>query len=699
MKKFTKIKKIITALIVSVVVFFSGQVFLPANFSHVKAAEVNNFDKSLVINDLSDIDITKYPADEEGDPYVIRFIEYCYSEKPFLAENYGLYIYLYNPNEKELDTSNITANMAIDYNEAGKPSSYENIELSFLNKTENNRFYKFKVTDSISFLNLQKKYMLDFFCRRYDIVGIEFKYLNGKSIKAKDFPVGKTIIYKGYSKGCGSNNKSDLVCEFKDLEVVQPTVGHTNYRFNPKESLFTGLQNIPNYEIRDELNSVYFSVPNDIILSYGGLQKVKAKWYEYKTAPVFLTSNYDAWLYFYNEGVRNSSLDTCDWQLLWELGSFVGDLGFYYCYGESFNEIYPGNNWINLTKVRNWDLNANTLEDLKEVHDMFYIFYSEGQSASNYKISREKMSNWMLNYIGDIIPYEMVPDTDKVLNRYHKNLFVDSIDERRLYLLEDRESGNNPNATNGLIIEEISADDDKFLMSSTSQNTDSGFKNWWNRLFNNLEIDDIKYSPIEPVTKAELESLSQEDFCDKYFVNSTDYKDIREAIITAYENDETFYLFRFAVTDYYSSPAIFDDYILNDLSANHVGTDTSKGFTDNINGYVAQETVFLNFDTISLTFRKDGVDTVIGVVSDPFDIINGLEPPLSLTEENWLMKILAIVALILVLVVIGPFLSPILTIAFNLLGKLIAVLLKALALVFKFIWSILTFPFRLLKPK
>lgn len=72
-------------------------------------------------------------------------------------------------------------------------------------------------------------------------------------------------------------------------------------------------------------------------------------------------------------------------------------------------------------------------------------------------------------------------------------------------------------------------------------------------------------------------------------------------------------LFRFAVTDYYASTAYFDSH--------------SNIFFTNADGYVAQETLFFNFDIISLTFRDEaGKDTVLGVVTDPLDIIPDIEP-------------------------------------------------------------------------
>lgn len=710
MKLFNKIKKVITALIVSVAVFFSGQVFLPANFLHVKAAEVNNFDKSLVTNDLSDIDISNYPKDESAKPSVIRFMEYCYSEKLSMAENYGLYVYLYNPTEQEINTSSVEVNMAKEYNEKGEPSSYDNLSLIFLNKTENNRFYKFKVTDSISFLSLQKKYMSDFFCRRYDISGIQLKFGNGTVCDTKDLSISKKFIFTGYGSGCGSNSESTLKCTVSDFETLKLDVGHTNYRFDNK---ITGVYD--GYELRDELNTVYFTVPRDTVNKYGNLQRVKSEWYEYKTKPVFVTKDSGAYNWFYGyigksfSTIRKSSnpswVNDIPWRVYWEEDCYGWDGITYWTYKKGLNgevHLIMPNAYADFV----YDLH----DDYKDVDYLYYLFERQNvEDLSGYEVNSSEMMNWIYDFKTNFegkIDFQKDNFIDINGRSIYRFLFESSIDEDRIKLLDSYKDGNEK-LKNGHITQEIDAGDKGNIYQNKEQS-------YWDFIWHGKKNEEISYNPILEVEQDDINrlfenNLSKSEFCKNYYISEKDFevtnckhencfptdckKDIKSRLESAKKNNEIFYLFRFAVTDYYSSPAYFDD-------AENYGKGISSDLSSK-NGYVAQETVFLDFDIISLTFRKDSVDTVISVVSDPFDIINGLDPPQNLTvkNDNWLMKILAIVALILVLVILGPFISPILTIAFNLLGKLIAVLLKALALIFKFIWSILTFPFRLLKPK
>lgn len=73
---------------------------------------------------------------------------------------------------------------------------------------------------------------------------------------------------------------------------------------------------------------------------------------------------------------------------------------------------------------------------------------------------------------------------------------------------------------------------------------------------------------------------------------------------------------------------------------------------------MAWESVFFDFDVIDLTFNKEGVYTVIPVVSDPIDVVNGLTSPTDMEDDG--VNILALIALILVLIVVLVVLMPIL---------------------------------------
>ena len=104
------------------------------------AGNGSSFDNTKVLDDLlpatvggKPFDIRDYPFDENGEVQVISFIEYCYSYKANQRDNYGLYVYIYNPQGLNLstDSKRNKIQMATSYNKEGNPSAYEKFSLEF----------------------------------------------------------------------------------------------------------------------------------------------------------------------------------------------------------------------------------------------------------------------------------------------------------------------------------------------------------------------------------------------------------------------------------------------------------------------------------------------------------------------------------------------------------------------------------------
>ena len=164
-----------------------------------------NFDNTSVENDLADLDIERIEA-EYNDMAIIEFVEYCYSDNVFRQGNYGLYLYVYNPERKELsmrDGVNFV-NMAVSYNDKGEPSNFENRSLQYLGRTSGEYeklFYKFKVKDAAEFLPVQKEYSKSYGKRRYDLAGLQLRIMGEAA--SSDYDVSCTYSYTGYAKGYG----------------------------------------------------------------------------------------------------------------------------------------------------------------------------------------------------------------------------------------------------------------------------------------------------------------------------------------------------------------------------------------------------------------------------------------------------------------------------------------------------------------
>ena len=384
--------------------------------------EVVSFDKTDISDDLKDLDLTVYPKDENGNQEVVLFMEYCYSERSELAEKYGLYLYVYNPTEKAIRTvsrGNV-ANMATEYNAEGEPSAYSNIPLLFLDKTENNRFFKFKVKYSESFLTRAQVYATAHEGkRRYDIAGVQLVCLDGSdALKSKDEKVAKTYYYTGFAKGCGNedNAESTLKCEFKDLKTLSLDVHPTYYR--PE-----GNNGTDEYT-RDSLHSVYFAVPNNVIDEYGGMYAVHGRYLNAVLNPMLITGNQEAFnaispylgkdigryneeleygyavnyrLENYGQGVKSYYADKC-YNIpssLWGNPMYSSYLTTLYIMFNSGGELNSADtNWVSTEEIKEKMLESATAfgGDLVEGAEGSYsrkIFESVDEDYTEFKITSE----------------------------------------------------------------------------------------------------------------------------------------------------------------------------------------------------------------------------------------------------------------------------------------------------------------------
>ena len=603
-----RIVNIIASLILAVLVglpYFSAS---PMPVAKVSADNsVKPLDETYIIDDLGEEVVSNFKEVDGAKPQLYSFSEFGFSQNAVLRETaYGLYLYVYNPSRTRYATADgaNTVSMAINYNASGIPIAYKNLPLKNCGYTTgkyDKLVYKFRVLNTEKIEANALKGDIEGGKRRYDLVG--FQLLAEGAKLAKDYGVSTVYHISGYGEGMGKGAelKSTLKIEWGQLDTIQLKIQHANYRtmdFNSEN-------------ICDELNTVYFSVPERYFSEYGGLQKIKAEWYEYKTNPVFVTKDETA----YNElkgyigtdiGTENDDLD---YGVVWDIKSeSVGNVayGHYNALGKftlgDYVGVYKGDS----------------------VSRMDWLFYVEGvKGRDDYSVTREAVKSYMAEYTTNN------PVQRKVLNKYAENLFASSIDSDRLSLLE------NQAETRGYIVQEIDAGDAHDLLFGVDQS-------WWSKLWNGAQFESKDVSPIVVLTASDIAGLNSDTFAEKYLIGNADKDAVFSNVNQMIENGERAVLFRFAVTDYYASTAHFESW--------------RNPFGSNADGYVAQETVFLNFDIISLTFRKNGVDTVIACVSDPIDIINGFDPPEGLDagkdNSGTLKKLIALIVLIAVVIFI-----------------------------------------------
>lgn len=622
--------KILRKVAVIILAVFIGLIYcFPVT---VRAANMSSCDETSIDEDMADIDVLLYPKNPLGSPRVIMVQEYCYTERKNLVEYYGLYVYVYNPTEKAIAIAkNNVVNIAVAYGTDGKPSSYGDVKLIYLDKNSTNRFYKFKIENPLKFLEIEKSYMEKYDKRRYDIAGIQLYHTDNTF--SEDSMVAVTYYFTGYGKGCGAdyNAESTLECNEEVLETISLKVTPTQYR--------AGDSNGKDDYTRDSLHSVFFSVPNKNIEESGDLWGVKAQWLDAVLKPALVTGNQDA----YNAIVGYLGMNTSESPGL-TYGYFTeivlsrkGDAGWLYGGDELGMNYYFSDFFSHHTLFLG--------DDMSSLSSLYLMFYSGSgdDSADSYVVSSEKIIE------------EAKKSVDKyggelVLDRYSKSIFESVADKKTVVELDN--------------------DDEINLESGTLT------KNFWQKLFggNTYVSDEEAFKHLKivvPVTSKDLDGLTDKQVSDTFCVGLVDVSSLRTAVSEAEKNNETVHLFRYQVTDYYSREAqLYSNE--TDLLGKLVKIDT--------NAYFFQETVNLDFEVIDLKFKKEDVVTVIPVVMSPMDIFPSSTVPADTTTDkstNWLKIFFGVFGLILILVVLSPILPyvvqlvvKIITFPFKLLGKM-----------------------------
>lgn len=634
------------------------------------------YDRTKIEYDLSDMNLLEYALKTEVE--VIRAQEYCYSPYSY-SSNYGFYIYVYNPLEEGfVETDDNYISLAVGYDENGTPISYEKRKLTYLDKTDDEHFYKFKISDSQGLYEIARNYEKSFKKRRYDLVGFEFKQTDGKTYDttAEDISIGKTYFYTGYASS-GGTVENTLNCEVQTLETLELTVNHTNYIMENY-----GFADTEDRNISDNVHTVYFSVPERYFIDYGDLQAIRAEWYEYKTSPIFVTSDEEAFEAFYStlgQDIDNLGADE-DWRVIWDYTSWNN----WFDDGTLGDVLAPDTyyyHWrYNSEKMSNQDIGAKYYyaDDAQNIERMSWLLsrFDADASREEYFVSSKALLEYAVDYTN---AHSGVP---LVCGKYAADLFstldssddenslyeLNAIDEDRQKLLKDYENG----AKNGYVQLELTANDKQNLIDinkiSSFNDLIGAFKGETND-----EIDCIQTLGVND--KDYIKALSPKTFASTYYVNAFEAEDIQKYCVEQIELGNRVVFFRFAVTDYYAANARFDDVTVHTMSSE--------------DGFVSQQTVFLDFDVISLTFRNEAQeDTVIGIVADPIDIFSNIVPGNDMKKNkswDWFdFKVLIGLGL---LVLLSPYLMPILNPLFNAIGQ-------ALSWLFNTVLKIISLPFK-----
>ncbi len=686
MKKFTKIKKIITALIVSVAVFFSGQVFLPANFSHVKAAEVNNLIKS----------IEKLPGDYYANDFLYQpsYSGYYYNSE--IYKNLSPYQYSVNNNSNDAKQNPLS-------NDVFGWGSGANI--------------------------LNDNYSLDTLIYRFDCLDPRFlamPYDSGVSYHTNNYGRYTFTLYKCNKDGETSEKIIELYIEVNP-HINAFIIAIKRYKFGSEmlgisefgRNVFNGYIN-GNYGNYDIYKNIY-----DICLkdTYCDCDKCKAE------LAMEAIESYDGTM---NED--NCYFDVVYYEQYSEMDYYKGqttniNLPFY---GEDYKFFYLIVSGLNSDdKYSDYYIDFTCDDGVSNI-SVDYASPISSSIASIYSVSEDMYEREHFNSdFCDVDENVQKQIIDIVKNGKLREVQVS-------YLVQ---IGNTPFAkkvstfvkvpvtfntikpsdvAQALGLESLSVGQSPcsyFVLDSSGVYNAYYLKNVW---ISSKDANGNSLNYFLDINK------SYKEFYDPFVVDGIFTKGMYEwlwsSIINAYPvvadipDGQLYGYFGYCVVPYtYSLNQLV--YELFDGIANMNGilyhfsyrqNLTYDNYTKLLNeyqygwlekswysvaGFVSGSEYPADHYFFYCDGKQDNAYFAHNGASDITDnhgaLYNSVE---GVIEGGWFGKILALIFLILLVVIFSPFLLPVITFIFKILWFIIKT-------IFKFIWSILTFPFRLLKPK
>lgn len=616
----TSIRFLVAALVFVTLALLSWKIISTGLIAYAGDNDLK-FDNTSIFDDLygskddngNEFDLSNYPIDKDGELQFFSFVEYGYSYYANYEKNYALYLYLYNPQQLNFQTyldSNVVR-MGVSY--ATKDdnivvSEYEDFNIVCVSRTTgdySNLFYKFKVLDpNKKILSMAQAYEKENGCRRYDIAGVYLK--TDKSDVTLDKNIGHTYKCSGYmaTYGKDASNPSTFVCNVEKLETLDLKVYQTSY--------LTGVSSAGAYH-HNNVSSVYFAIPQRVLDKYGSLWEIYAQWYECKTAPIFVTSN---------SNLYNGMKDLTHYSLSENKNKprFDDSVPYYFYYGMDSNE---GLGQVHSRTTYDWAYNLYSYEEdypSSSTHvtvsnsalNLPYVFYSPSYTVNGafnvinkQTVAGDVTSSQIRDYIQN---YKSSNYVDWHTSRnLASELFVNTVDSARAD--KGIKVGLNKVRTNL---------GDTFDLKSWN----SEYGSWWDKLtqygwsYPKNEVLDEQHTNVKPFEEVINTTLNSVTLSSDLLINENDVDSFKTFCNSSYANDEVPYLFRFAVSDYYSRPLGYGD------SQNKVYKTEKESDT-----YLAQETVFFDFNIITMTFKGKEDYYTLAVMHTPVDVIAGVEPP------------------------------------------------------------------------
>lgn len=587
-------------------------------------------------NLFPEIDLSKYNG-ATGD-----FIELLtVYENITIAEDYTwdgqVYLYLFNPSGKMISGGTLTCP-----DNDGKSTPFSLVPVMTMEdvSAEDWRFMKLEVTGH--WWHQYEKNQdgsVNIHTRRRQITDLTLKFEDGSS---KTFPYNGSFVIedkqtddKVTAKSVKGNFESKI-----NLEI-----NYTYYRTDtsPKGAYY-----------HNQVDSIYFNVPNYLKESYGKLVDVKLSYQRARTEPIFVTD--DTTLYSYlkdNLGKDASTYNSNLPSLYWIDSSHSNGINYGLTYnvklGDSGSVLYPF--------VHRSSREINRMVSAFLVDDV-----NAGIRAPESGVASEKVIKWMYDYtkkFGFGYPSSFVgPRPEGTPTGYQgasgmvSGSFFSEVDDV---------------TTVNVARLDLKADSYKKNHSFFSEWAEYGFKYALNGSPSDIDLD-LSQKIIA------IENEGQLSNPDKLYFAESDTGELRNCFMKAKSNDSTMYLVRFNVSQYYMHSLMVD---MNGKSYSDIA-------------YMAEEDVYLNLHVLELTYKNElGVKTAIPVSSNHIDCVASItteKSPEQINQEagrdlfgalfdkfkqfgKILAMILGIVVVVLIAVFVVPVASPIFKAIFDAIGS------------------------------
>ncbi len=604
-ERISKIIKIsLSLLFVTLILAISALTGLQYTAYAATGSVASMYDETEIVDDLKGATIggvpfslDDYPYDQDGQLSLLTLVEFGHSRYSNEQDDYGLYIYVYNPQALAIQRDDIRNTISMRAG-SNKEKAFEIYQLEFLSETTQAGYEGLLLKYKIRFTKKERDDVIEAVYRKAEreyYVG-DLNLLMRGNLNATTVPVGKSFYFSGYAAGYDDAEKSTLQSYTEEKEVI--TLNVTPTQFRPKG------YNGKNDFMKDSLHSVYFAVPNQYMRIYGDMSAVHARWLNAVTAPALVTGNYEIYEAIKPYlGVKMSEhVDELKYVILGNFNSnmesmaFGGGVGCGYSYlGENAHSSIDTDVW-NAGGVHKNSYGV-------EIDDLQLLFYAGAgeETAHNYTVTAEEIQTELLARTARL-------GGKLVQDKYSSVLFSQVDDEYTEVTWGIDKSWNLANVT----LEEAYKDfiGLKFPKKDKKKISESAFPAV--NAIHKVEETDLK---------GETEAISETLYVDQGDVEGLK-KFYDDATKVTLENPEgcSVYLFRYQVSDYIAQDAL-------EAHVGRWGASNHFLYWDDYNAYFFQETVNLDFRVIDLTFTRGMQKTVIPVAQSPIDVFQDASFP------------------------------------------------------------------------